>query len=60
MMLRVPHLAKLTDFNINLYLHVQKLCRVGEHQHRLAHKCSPCEKIVQSDHYDEVIHWDYV
>ena len=21
-----------------------KLCRVGEHQHRLAHQCSPCEK----------------
>ena len=25
----------------------KELCRVGEHQHRLAHQCSPCEKIVQ-------------
>ena len=23
----------------------RKLCWVGEHQHRLAHQCSPCEKI---------------
>ena len=28
-----------------LYLHVQKLCRVGEHQHWLAQQCSPYEKI---------------
>ena len=20
------------------------MCRVGEHQHQLAHQCSPCEK----------------
>ena len=24
-----------------LYLHDQKLCRVEEHQHQLAHQCSP-------------------
>ena len=21
------------------------VCRVGEHKHRLAHQCSPCEKL---------------
>ena len=29
----------------------KELCRVGEHQHRLAHQCSPCEKIVQDLKY---------
>ena len=24
------------------------VCRVGEHQHRLAHRCSPCEKFVHT------------
>ena len=47
---RLPHVSSLKDAagssfgkadRLHLYLHVQKLCWVGEHQHQLAHQCSP-------------------
>ena len=43
-----------------LYLHDQKLCRVEEHQHQLAHQCSPNIIGISSSQMHTAMYSDYV